>query len=104
MMGFGEMQPRYNNTVTLSGEERRTRGACPTPIYAISLTDGDRALLRERVRTAREMLEHAGFRPNFNGSALGLDSGDVWPQVDPIQPAALPAQVFQEPRRGRGDL
>ena len=83
MMGFGEMQPRYNNTVTLSGKKKDAWGV-PTAHITISLTDGDRALLREQVRTAREMLEYAGFRPNFNGSALGLDSGDVWPRVDPI--------------------
>ena len=40
--------------------------------------------LREQVRTAREMLEHAGFHVNFAGSSLGLDSKDVWPDADPI--------------------
>ncbi len=84
MMGFGEMLPRYENTITLS-RKKKDAWRVPTAHITLSLTDGDRALLREQVRTAREMLEHAGFRPYFNGSALGLDSRDVWPGMDPVR-------------------
>jgi len=83
MMGFGEMLPRYENALTLN-PGKTDRWGVPVPRVAVSLTEDDRALLREQVATAREMLEHAGFRPNFNGSMLGLDSRDVWPDADPV--------------------
>ena len=84
MMGFGEMLPRYENTVTLDSKKTDKWGV-PAPRITLSLTEDDRALVTEQVRAAREMLEHAGFRPNFNGSTLGLDAGDVWPDADPVR-------------------
>jgi choline dehydrogenase-like flavoprotein len=83
MMGYGEMLPRYENTVSLNAR-KTDRWGVPLPHITLSLTDDDRALLHEQVRSAREMLEYAGFRPNFNGSTLGLDSRTVWPDADPI--------------------
>jgi choline dehydrogenase-like flavoprotein len=32
----------------------------------------------------REMVESCGYRVNFSGSALGLDSPDVWPEANPL--------------------
>ncbi len=83
MMGFGEMLPRYENTVTLN-PKKTDRWGVPAPHITLGLTEDERALVREQVRTAREMLEYAGFRPNFNGSTLGLDSSAVWPGADPV--------------------
>ena len=83
LMGFGEMPPRRENAVTL--DRRRTdKWGIPAPRIDVALTDHERALLREQVRTSREMLEHAGFQVNFVGSTLGLDSRKVFPDADPL--------------------
>lgn len=83
LMGFGEMLPYHDNRVTL--QPRKTdKWGIPVPHISVALGDNERGLLREQVRSAREMLEYAGFRVNFAGSTLGLDSRKVWPDADPI--------------------
>ena len=56
----------------------------PVPHIRCSITDNERALLREQVRAVREMVESCGYRVNFAGSTLGLDSKKVFPDADPI--------------------
>lgn len=83
LMGFGEMLPYHENRVTLHPRKTDAWGV-PVPHMSVTIGDNERGLLREQVRTAREMLEYAGFRVNFAGSTLGLDSRKVWPDADPI--------------------
>ncbi|MBV9279392.1 MAG: GMC family oxidoreductase [Chloroflexi bacterium] len=83
MMGFGEMLPNYDNTVTINRRKVDTWGI-PVPHINVKLTDNDRALLRAQVGVSREMFEYAGFDVNFVGSALGLDSGQIFPDADPV--------------------
>jgi choline dehydrogenase-like flavoprotein len=40
--------------------------------------------MKEQLVTLREMVEAAGCRVNFAGTPLGLDSGRVFPDADPI--------------------
>jgi choline dehydrogenase-like flavoprotein len=83
LMGYGEMLAYRENSITLH-PSKKDKWGIPVPHINLTLHDNERALLREQVRTAREMLENAGFHVNFAGSSLGLDSKDVWPDADPI--------------------
>ena len=86
LMGFGEMLAYRGNRITL--HPRRTDGwGIPIPRIRLALTDNERALMRAQVAGLREMAEASGFRVNFAGSALGLDSRKVWPDADPISRA-----------------
>ena len=83
LMAFGEMLANRDNRVTL--HPRRTDAwGVPVPHIRCSITDNERALLREQVRAVREMVESCGYRVNFAGSTLGLDSKKVFPDADPI--------------------
>jgi choline dehydrogenase-like flavoprotein len=83
MMGFGEMLPHRENTITL--HPRRTDAwGIPIPRINVSLTDNERALMREQVRAVREMVEYCGYQVSFAGSTLGLDSRKVFPDADPV--------------------
>lgn len=83
LMGYGEMLAYRDNTITLNPSKRDKWGV-PIPHISITLQENELALLRAQVRTSREMLEQAGFRVNFAGSSLGLDSPNVWPNADPF--------------------
>jgi choline dehydrogenase-like flavoprotein len=83
MMCFGEMPAYRDNRVTLDPKRTDAWGV-PIPRINLSLTDNERALLREQVRGVREMVEYAGARVDFAGSTLGLDSRKVFPDADPI--------------------
>ena len=90
MMGFGEMLPHKENHITL--HRRRTDAwGVPIPRIHVTLTDNEKALLREQVRGMREMAENAGVRVNFAGSTLGLDSKRVFPDADPFSRAIFRA-------------
>jgi choline dehydrogenase-like flavoprotein len=83
LMGYSELLPYYDNSVTL--HPRRTDAwGIPIPHIRCAPTEAERAQLRVQVRVAREMAESCGLRVNFAGSPLGLDSPDVWPDADPI--------------------
>src|SRR5581483_7156809 len=83
LMGYSELLPYYENSVTL--HPRRTDAwGIPIPHIRCAPTDAERQQLREQVRVAREMAESCGLRVNFAGSPLGLDSKDVFPDADPI--------------------
>jgi len=83
MMGYSELLPYYENSVTL--HPRRTDAwGIPIPHIRCAPTEAERAQLREQVRVARELAETCGLRVNFAGSPLGLDSPDVWPDANPL--------------------
>lgn len=81
--GMGEMLARHDNRVTLD-PRRRDAWGIPAPRIDLSLGENDVALLREQVRVLREITGHLGYRMNFVGSTLGLDSKQVFPDVDPL--------------------
>jgi choline dehydrogenase-like flavoprotein len=83
LMGFGEMLPYYDNRITLH-PKRVDAWGIPVPNIRLSITDNERALMREQVRGLREMAEACGYRVNFAASTLGVDSRKVWPDVDPV--------------------
>lgn len=83
MMGFGEMLPYDENRITID-PQRTDAWGIPIPHLRCSMTGNERTLLREQTRMARQMCEANGYRINFSGSALGLDSERVWPDADPV--------------------
>ena len=83
LMAFGEMLPEYGNRITLH-EHRKDAWGVPIPRIGLAVTDNERALMRDQVQGLRTMAEAAGYRVNFAGSALGLDSRRVWPDADPF--------------------
>ncbi len=82
--GVGEMLPAYDNRVTLN-RRRTDRWGIPIAHIRCVMSDNDRILVDHQVTALREMTEHAGYRINFVGSVLGLDSGKVWPSMNPVQ-------------------
>jgi len=63
----------------------------PIPRVGLAITDNERALMRDQVKGLREMAESSGYRVNFAGSALGLDSKKIWPDADPLSRAIFRA-------------
>ena len=47
-------------------------------------TDNEKSMMRAQMSGMREMAQAAGYRINFVGSTLGLDSTKVWPAADPV--------------------
>jgi choline dehydrogenase-like flavoprotein len=86
LMGFGEMLPDYANRITLDPKQTDKWGI-PVPRIRVSLGESERTLLREQVRGTREMAEYCGYRIDFAGSTLGLDSTRVFPGRDPVSRA-----------------
>lgn len=82
-MGFGEMLPHEENRITID-PKRTDAWKIPVPHIRCVMTANERALLREQTGVAREMFEANGYRINFCGSALGLDSKHVWPDADRV--------------------
>jgi hypothetical protein len=85
--GVGEMLPSYENRISLNGR-RTDKWGVPIAHIRCQLGDNDRILVSHQLRALREMTQHAGYQVNFIGSVLGLDSNKVWPDYDPLQPAA----------------
>lgn len=86
LMGFGEMPAYRDNRITLH-HRRKDAWGVPIPRVRLRITDNERALMRAQVAGLREMAEASGFKVNFAGSALGLDSKRIWPNADPISRA-----------------
>jgi choline dehydrogenase-like flavoprotein len=80
--GVGEMLPSYDNRVTLD-PKRRDKWGIPAAHIRCTLSDNDRAQVCAHVTALREMTEHCGYRVNFIGSVLGLDSKKVFPDANP---------------------
>lgn len=71
-MGFGEMLPQADNRITLH-PTRKDRWGVPIPHIACAMGPNELAMLREQLRSAREMALNAGLEVEFSGSALGID-------------------------------
>ncbi|WNM23580.1 GMC family oxidoreductase [Demequina capsici] len=83
LMGFGEMLPNANNRITLA-RHRKDAWGIPVPRIDIRISDNERAMMRAQMAGLREMAETAGYRVNFVGSTVGLDSKKIWPDADPF--------------------
>jgi choline dehydrogenase-like flavoprotein len=86
LMGFGEMLPDFGNRISLH-PKRTDKWGIPIPRIRISLSDNDRALLRQQVRGTREMAEYAGYKVDFIASTLGVDQKKIFPDRDPVSRA-----------------
>jgi choline dehydrogenase-like flavoprotein len=83
LMGFGEMLPYSDNTITIDPRKKDAWGI-PSPRIHLQVRDNERALMRAQMRGLREMAEACQYRVNFVGSTLGLDSKRIWPDADPF--------------------
>lgn len=70
-MGFGEMLPQHENRITLH-PHRKDRWGVPIPHIACVMGPNETAMLKEQLRSAREMALNAGLEMEFSGSALGI--------------------------------
>jgi choline dehydrogenase-like flavoprotein len=83
LMAFGEMPAYAENSITLH-KWRKDAWGVPIPRIRLAITENEKAIMKAQVAGLREMAEAAGYRVNFAGSALGLDSLKVWPKANPI--------------------
>lgn len=82
LMGFGETLPYYENCITIS-RRRKDAWGIPAPHITCALGENELALMREQTRSIREMVEAAGYKIIFSGSAVGLDNEkEVFPDAD----------------------
>jgi choline dehydrogenase-like flavoprotein len=81
--GVGEMLPDADNRITIDPRRKDAWGV-PAPHIRVALSENDRVHVREQLRMLREMLDYAGYRVNFIGSVLGLDSKKVFPDANPL--------------------
>lgn len=88
LMAFGEMPAYKENAVTLH-KWRKDAWGIPIPQIRLAVTENERELMRAQVKGLRSMANAAGYKVNFAGSPLGLDSFKVWPNADPISRAAF---------------
>jgi choline dehydrogenase-like flavoprotein len=79
----GEMLPSYDNRVTLNPKRTDAWGVPIAHIRCV-LSENDEIIVREGTRALRDMIEHCGYRANFIGSVLGLDSKQVFPDAGPV--------------------
>jgi choline dehydrogenase-like flavoprotein len=81
--GVGEMLPDVDNRISID-PRRKDAWGIPAPHIRCALSENDRVHVREQLRMLREMTEHCGYRVNFIGSVLGLDSKKVFPDANPL--------------------
>ncbi|PHP51332.1 GMC family oxidoreductase [Actinomyces ruminis] len=81
---MGEMLPRYDNYVGVSRRVKDKWGI-PAPRIDCTLSANERMMTEDMMKAIREMVEYAGYRINFIGSTVGLDSSKVWPDFNPLQ-------------------
>jgi choline dehydrogenase-like flavoprotein len=82
IMGFGETLPYYDNCITLSARRQDAWGI-PVPHIKCSFFQNEHELLREQVRSIREMVDSCGYKIIFSGSSFGLENEkDVFPDAD----------------------
>jgi choline dehydrogenase-like flavoprotein len=81
--GVGEMLPDADNRITLDARRKDAWGI-PAPHIRCALSENDHIQVREQLGMLREMTEHCGYRVNFIGSVLGLDSKKVFPESGPV--------------------
>lgn len=85
IMGFGEMLPHPDNTITLN-HSRKDAWGVPLPHISCMMRENEVAMLREQSRSIKEMALNAGLDIEFVGSYLGLEEGPggAFPDVDPF--------------------
>ncbi|SPB18195.1 glucose dehydrogenase [Caballeronia novacaledonica] len=83
VMGFGEMLPHYQNSVTLDDMKTDAWGL-PVPKISCSMTQNEVSMLKEQTRAIKEMMDNAGLDVEFNGSSLGLEEfgKGAFPEAD----------------------
>ena len=97
------MLPAPRTAITLDPKRTDAWGV-PSPHISLSLSENERAIAaRAGPRGPREMIEYCGFRMNFIGSMLGLDSKDVFPDADPISRFIFRRGFSRSLAHGRGD-
>ncbi len=84
-MGFGEMLPNPDNTISLN-PKRKDRWGVPIPHIRCVMGENEKRLLRAQVDAMKDMAANAGFALEFTGSALGLEEGPngAFPEADPL--------------------
>lgn len=82
-MGFGEMLPNRDNTVTLN-PRRKDRWGIPIPHIGCGMGENEKKMLRTQTQAMKEMVQNAGLDIEFSGSALGLEEGPkgAFPEAD----------------------
>lgn len=85
IMGFGEMLPYADNTITLN-PKRSDRWGMPIPHINCRMHRNELAMVAQQISSIEEMADNAGLKIEFNGSALGLQEGPggAFPDADPI--------------------
>jgi choline dehydrogenase-like flavoprotein len=85
LMGFGEMLPRADNTITLH-PSRKDAWGMPIPHIICRTSDNEQALLGAQMQGIYEMVRAAGLQVEFNGSSLRLDEygAGAFPDADPV--------------------
>lgn len=85
IMGFGEMLPYADNTITLN-PSRKDRWGMPIAHITCSMRRNEKAMLGRQVASIEEMASNAGLKMEFNGSVLGLKegAGGAFPDADPL--------------------
>ena len=82
IMGFGETLPYYENSVSLS-RSRKDAWGIPAPHIKCTFSENENELLREQVRSIREMVDTCGYKIVFSGSTFGLENEkEVFPDAD----------------------
>ncbi|HEY1901963.1 MAG TPA: GMC family oxidoreductase [Terracidiphilus sp.] len=82
IMGFGETLPYYENCVTLS-HRRKDAWGIPAPHIKCTFSQNENELLREQVRSIKEMVDACGYKIIFSGSTFGLENEkEVFPDAD----------------------
>ncbi|WP_336749700.1 GMC family oxidoreductase [Pantoea vagans] len=72
IMGFGEMLPYADNTITLDPHKKDAFGI-PVPHISCYMHDNEKKLLKAQTEAIKEMLINAGFELEFCGSYLGVE-------------------------------
>ncbi|MFH8253162.1 GMC oxidoreductase [Microbacterium sp. B2969] len=86
LMAFGEIPAYRENSITIN-KRRKDKWGVAIPRIRLAVTDNERNLMRAQVAGLKDMALASGYRINFAGSPLGLDSKKVWPDADPISRA-----------------
>lgn len=83
--GYGRMQPKADNRITLD-PRRKDAWKIPVPHIRCAMDAADEALLREQERTLVEMVQGVGGEIEFIGSPLGLTEmgRGAFPDADPF--------------------
>ena len=72
IMSFGEMLPSFENCVTIN-PRRKDAWGIPIPHIRCAIGGNERTMIREQLRTVREIMDSVGARIDFSGSPFGLE-------------------------------